>query len=366
MADIIDYLIWRGDVPFSADPFGEVDNLILAELSYMKFEGIVPSDGTEIPLWRAAEEYLALYPPEERSAKITFSALCPYMLREMAGGERFKNAGLSRCVSSTDPAQGEQFAAITASLGDGSSYISFRGTDGSFVGWREDFEMSYKSGTGGQLAAARYLDAAASGTKGELRVGGHSKGGNFAVYAAAFSSAETKKRITEIYSNDGPGFLDEVTESAGYREIAPRIISIIPESSAIGVLLSTASRRKVVKSSASGVRQHDGFSWQVERNAFVPGEQTEVSAFLGETVKSWLSALDEETRSSAVGTVFSVLDSTGAESFRDLGENKRKTAESLALGMRGLPKEKQKELIKVMGDLFRSGGKVATGHIKKD
>ena len=69
MADIIDYLIWRGDVPFSADPFGEVDNLILAELSYMKFEGIVPSDGTEIPLWRAAEEYLALYPPEERSAR---------------------------------------------------------------------------------------------------------------------------------------------------------------------------------------------------------------------------------------------------------------------------------------------------------
>lgn len=366
MADIIDYLEWRGDIPLTADGFNDVDNLILAELSYMKLDAIVPPDGTEIPLWQAAGEYFSRFPLEERTAKTAFSALCPYMLQKMSEGGRFSNAGLSRFVSSVDAGQGEQFAAVTVSLSDGSRYVSFRGTDGSFVGWREDFEMSYKSGTGGQLSAARYLDAVCEETSGPVRVGGHSKGGNFAVYAAAFSSRETKKRITEIYSNDGPGFLDEVTESEGYREIAPRIISIIPEASAIGVLLTTASKRKVVKSSASGIKQHDGFSWQVERNAFACGRQTEVSDFLGKTVKSWLSALDEESRSSAVGTVFSVLDSTGAESFRDLGENKLKTLEGLAAGMRDLPKEKQKELIRVMGDLFKSGGKVATGYIMKD
>ena len=42
MANILDYLDWRGDIPFSTDPFNEVDSLVLSELSYCGFEGIVP------------------------------------------------------------------------------------------------------------------------------------------------------------------------------------------------------------------------------------------------------------------------------------------------------------------------------------
>ncbi|MBQ1768630.1 MAG: DUF2974 domain-containing protein [Oscillospiraceae bacterium] len=366
MADIIDYLKWRGDLPFSADPFNDVDNLILSELSYAKFDGIVPPDGRPVSISEARDGYFKLYPPAERTAKTAFSALVPYMLDEMANGARFGSAELSRYVNDLDNEAGEQFSAVTVSLSDGSVYAAFRGTDGSLVGWREDFEMGYKSGTAGQRAAARYLDAVAESTSGPIRTGGHSKGGNFAVYAAAFSKPETRRRISEIYSNDGPGFLDEVTESEGYREIAPRITSIIPESSAIGVLLTTAAERRVVKSAATGIMQHDGFSWQLERNSFIPAEQTEMSAFLGKTVKSWLFRLDEETRASAVETIFSVLESTGAESFRTMSEKKLKTAEAVAAAMRGVPREKQKELIRVMGDLFRSTGKVAAEYIKRD
>ena len=41
MATIFDYLEWRGDIPFEADPFNEVDNLILAELAAERKYGCV-------------------------------------------------------------------------------------------------------------------------------------------------------------------------------------------------------------------------------------------------------------------------------------------------------------------------------------
>ena len=45
MANIFDYLDWRGDMPLSADPLNEVDNLVLSELVYTDFREIVPEDG---------------------------------------------------------------------------------------------------------------------------------------------------------------------------------------------------------------------------------------------------------------------------------------------------------------------------------
>ena len=41
MANILDYLDWRGDLTLQQSPFNEVDNLILAELSFLDFGGIL-------------------------------------------------------------------------------------------------------------------------------------------------------------------------------------------------------------------------------------------------------------------------------------------------------------------------------------
>ena len=57
MPNIFDYLEWRGDVPFSADPFNDVDGLVLAELAYTLFDGIVPEDGEKISLGQVREEF---------------------------------------------------------------------------------------------------------------------------------------------------------------------------------------------------------------------------------------------------------------------------------------------------------------------
>ena len=47
MANVVDYLHWRGDLTFENDPFNNVDNLILSILSYLGFGGVVPSERSE-------------------------------------------------------------------------------------------------------------------------------------------------------------------------------------------------------------------------------------------------------------------------------------------------------------------------------
>ena len=47
MANMMDYLDWRGDITFAQSRFNEVDNLILSQMCYAPFEGIVSEDGRE-------------------------------------------------------------------------------------------------------------------------------------------------------------------------------------------------------------------------------------------------------------------------------------------------------------------------------
>ena len=63
--------------------------------------------------------------------------------------------------------------------------------------------------TSSQTMAEAYLRARLN-TFDTLLVGGHSKGGNLAVYAAAMLPDELFDRIEHVYSNDGPGFCREV------------------------------------------------------------------------------------------------------------------------------------------------------------
>ncbi len=43
MPNILDYVDWRGDITFDKSPFNDIDNLIFTQLSYINFDGIVPS-----------------------------------------------------------------------------------------------------------------------------------------------------------------------------------------------------------------------------------------------------------------------------------------------------------------------------------
>jgi hypothetical protein len=67
MADMFEYLSWRGDLAFEEAAPNAVDALILSTLVYCDFSGIVPEDGiSPVPLQTAAEALLTLPDPETR------------------------------------------------------------------------------------------------------------------------------------------------------------------------------------------------------------------------------------------------------------------------------------------------------------
>ena len=169
-------------------------------------------------------------------------------------------------------------------------------------------------------------------------MGGHSKGGNLAVYAAASVPAEVQARITAVYNNDGPGFDEAFLASEGYRRIAPRIITLLPQYSIVGTLLTQAESCTIVKSSKPGVAAHDGFNWEVLGTAFLRCEHlSRRSRAFDETMQEMLQRMDQSERAEFIDTFFDLLCADGAVTLTDINEHKLRSA--LELG-RELRKEK--------------------------
>ncbi len=361
MPNLFDYLHWRADVPLSASPFNHVDNLILSELAYTDFAGIVPDDGAAMPLCEVQTRFYALHDRSEIEARTDYSytARAPFLMDAMCEGERFRGVRLFAYEARTDKDEAAQFAAVTFLLPDGTAYVAFRGTDGTVVGWKEDMILSYHSNTLGQLRATDYLTRIGALTALPLRVGGHSKGGNLAVYAAAHCAPELQARLLRVWSNDGPGFRDEVRVLEGYQRIQEKCVSIVPDTSVIGLLLECDCERRVVRSSASGLVQHDGFSWECGPVDFVPAELTRAGVYLEKTVDNWVARQDDATLRSLVDSLFTVFEATGAETFHSMGTRKMRNAELMMAAFRALPWEKQRELFSATGKLVTTGGKTA-------
>ena len=356
--NVFDYLEWRGDVPLSTSPFNPVDNLVFAELVYTDFSEIVPNDGTVLPLSEVRDRFFTLHSREEieERAEHSYTGRAPFLMDSMLNGIRFSDVNLCFYKAETNKDETAQFAAVTFLLPDGNAYVAYRGTDGTVVGWKEDFILSYRSGTKGQQSAVDYLDRVGGLLECPLHVGGHSKGGNLAVYAASLCSDAVRGKIRRVWSNDGPGFREEVRMLPGYRDIQPRCLSIIPETSIIGLLLECDCERQVVKSNASGLAQHDGFSWEIGPKDFVSAKLTRTGTYFEKAVDTWLAQQDEEILRSLVDSVFSLFEATGEDTFHSMTTKKMKTAELMMAALRALPKEKQKELLQATGQIFTSSG----------
>lgn len=310
MADMLDYLHWRGDLLFSQFPPNMVDALLFSSLSYVRFEDIVPGvPGVRVTLAAAAEGVLKK-PAAEIRARVPRDL---ELLAAAAETPRFSQVELAFYQSVFLPEEETQFAAVTFFPGDGSAFLTFRGTDQTLVGWKEDFNMSFCQSVPAQRMAVQYVEAFAGAVAGPLRLGGHSKGGNLAVYAAARCRPAVQDRILDVYNQDGPGFTESMMGDPGYRRMVPKIHTYVPQSSVIGMLLEHEERYSVIKSNQIGMMQHDPHSWEVLGKEFVPVEGLTADArFVSRTLKSWLSGMTREERGDFFDTVFALLASGDA------------------------------------------------------
>ena len=305
MSDMFDYLNWRGDIRFSQMALNPVDALIFSTLSYIRFHDVVSTQtDCELSLREAADQLLAM---EDAATRPRTPKDLP-LLRAAADTERFGSTRLCFYRDVFIPEEETQFAAMTFRMDDGTAFLAFRGTDNTLVGWKEDFNMSFQESIPAQQLALKYLQEFAARTRGPIWMGGHSKGGNLAVYAAAKSDRFTQSRIIAVHNQDGPGFSDAMMKDPGYQRIIPKIRSFVPQSSVIGMLLEHEEPYTIIRSNQIGVMQHDPYSWEVKGPGFqLVEELTEDSRFLDRTFKNWLAGMSNEERSDFFDTVFSLL-----------------------------------------------------------
>ena len=314
MGNIRDYIRWRGDLSFEQSAFNEVDNLILSCLSYLNLDGMDEVQrGNGLTLAEVRERFFQMHTKEELEADKSFVSPVPYMLQEMAECRRFGGSRIRNYINEILTEEEQQFSAMEILLDDGSAYVAFRGTDDTIVGWKEDFRLC-NGVVRAQQKAAEYLEERGRGSSRLLRVGGHSKGGNLAIYAAANSSPNVREHILEIYSNDGPGFPGDFADREGMQKILPKITRIIPEFSVIGMLLEHEKEPMIVRSSQKGMLQHDGFSWEVSGPSFVRADTLDRRALgFAEILHKWIDHMDAEQRTRLVEDLFSVMEASGSE-----------------------------------------------------
>ena len=348
MGNILDYMDWR-DIELEKVEFNEIDNLILARLSYFPFDGIVKED-EEITI----KEAYTRYKKNGTTGRILQEediTLFPVL----ADSKRFGQMKLSNYVNKLDPVQEKQFSAITIKMPDDTIYVSYRGTDNTIVGWKEDLNMSFQELVPAQTDAVFYLECIAKKYKGKIRVGGHSKGGNLAVYAAAFASQKVKSRIIDVYNNDGPGFQETVTQTEQYQSIVHKVHTYIPQSSIIGRLLYHEEETTILKSTQTGIMQHDLYTWQVLGDHFIEDELTNSSEFIDQTITNWLKDVSAEQRGQFIDILFEILYATQAQTLSEIGSNWFSSAKTMLKTYKNMDEESKEIMSKTLNELFRIG-----------
>ena len=297
--------------------FDTLDSLALTQLAYMPMEGLMQSGKTTTVemLWHFISlAYLDAFPT-------FYQRKCYFFLQSCAARKRYANLRILDYQNDVDPDQETQFSACTFALPGGARYIAFRGTDLSITGWKEDFNMSFMT-VPAQIKAVEYLNRAANAFHGKLYLGGHSKGGNLALYAASHTPADIRKRIKQVYSFDGPGVDKDTLDSPAYQAMHSRVQSYIPQSSVIGMLLCYHPDYMVVRSGAVGLMQHDVFTWEIEDGEFKQLQEMNLSTRVSsEAFNLWLDQHTGEERRFMVDVIFKIVSGIGADDVSPLLED---------------------------------------------
>lgn len=356
MADIFDYLAWRGDLPLTQDGLNEVDGAVLAQFAYIPFECFAdPLPDCFISVRDMAANALGDVQLKDNQR---WKQSDDRLLTTMAKSARFGNLGVAFLTSRLDEQVQTQFSAITVRLDTEHYFIAFRGTDDTLIGWKEDLNMSYLCPIPAQQMAVEYVRHVADLVDGRIILGGHSKGGNLAIFAGAFCGKEIQEQIDAVYNYDGPGFFDDILQTDGYQRICTRIHTYIPQFSVVGMLLNHQEECTVVHSTETGIMQHDIYSWEMIGPKFVSLDTvTDGSRFLNSTIKEWIKKMTPEQFEVFTNTIFDVLLQTNAHTFQEMRENWFDASRSIVRSMGGTDENTRAAVMEVMRMLVRSAGK---------
>ncbi len=376
MANLFDYVAWRGDISFDTIPFNKIDALLLSHISYSLLNGLVPSSFKESKtLSQLNKDFKASADYEER-LKIGFviNKKTPELLAKTAKSLRFKNVRICgyREIFSEDDV--EQFAAMTYIVKNGKDeevVISYRGTDDTLVGWKEDFNIVWQNPIPAQKDALLYIEEASKSFKNDFVIIGHSKGGNLAINTAVKCGDKIQKRIKQIYNFDGPGFSEDFFKKPEYLAIESKLVNIYPEMSFVGMIFHHPEKYEIVKSDGFAVMQHDPLTWQILGPSFENKKDfTNESKMFYKTLNEWVERLDSVQTKKFVTALWDIIMASDVKTLSELSKSGLIAGAKMFAKMATMDRE-SKEEVRVVLDLlrdivFKDTPLVKALHFKKD
>lgn len=309
--NIEDYLLWRGDYTFAQEPFNPIDVLVFSELAYVNF--------SPAGLLDYGEKSMSL---NEAGTKIM--ELGAYELKTLDGGQenffrlayeskRFGNVLIRNYTEIFDPEENTQFSAVHFQYGAHSTFVAFRGTDASIIGWKEDFMITFTL-TKSQEHAKQYLEETLRDGM-RYMLGGHSKGGNLAMYAMANLDAHKQQLIDHVYVLDAPGFAPDVFDHEKLKQLYEKTTRIIPEFCIISKIYEIDFPDTVIIDAAGvATQQHDLITWQVYGPKLrTVTKNSAVSKALMDVIMRWVYSETIEERKVFVNEIFDALSAGGAK-----------------------------------------------------
>lgn len=347
MSNVIEYIKRNGNLRFKDNELNELDKIILTRFSYLPFKEIILYKKETIENISNKMKNLSL-------EKFLWKDDKEFII-ELGRTKRFKDLKVTDYKEIIDLKAEKQFSAITIWLPNRVKFISYRGTDMSLVGWKEDLNMSFMKDIPSQLEGVEYLNEIGKKYFGKLIVGGHSKGGNIAVYSSIFCKDIIKRKILEVINADGPGFDKSVISSENYLKMLERINTYIPQSSVVGRLLEHEEAYEIIYSTQKGLMQHDIYSWQIEGNKLKRiNSLTSDSQFFNKVVRNWLQTASQKQKENFVNIIYEVLISTEAKEISDLGVDTFKKITKAIKSYRNIDKEERREIEKMIKLFFES------------
>lgn len=347
MADMIDYISWRGDLTFDEREVNIVDILIMSQFALLDLNGVVEKRRVSLDAMRNKMYKIG-------RADVPVGLLAPRdmvgLMNAAADSERFKKVKLHNRIEITDTSNDTQITALTADLPNNVRIVIFSGTGDTIVAWKEDFNLMYKE-IPAQKVATEYLEEMARKWYGELYVTGHSKGGHLTLYSAVNCDKRTRAKITAAYSFDGPGLNEKQSDNLVESPIYDRIYNVIPEGSIVGRLFCHKEQTRIVRSDNTGLIQHDAFNWYVTKDGFEYSDKNlDWSDEINTLTKNIIDEMDDKKREEFTEAFYKVLYGSGATTLTDLMSKGKETLEAY----RNLSSEEKRVLLeisnKLMGD----------------
>lgn len=346
------YYLENNMASFKSSKINEIDALIFSYISYFHIQAPVYKQGTFDSI------YIKDLNNIKYNNKMIYDSIdiesTKKLLKIISASPRFRDVQITYYIEKSSKIVEKQFSAMTFKFLDENYFIAYRGTDHSFVGWKEDLNMAFVADVPAQKEALKYLKKVADKFKGNIYVGGHSKGGNLATYAVGFIDEDNKKRVKKVYNFDGPSLNTKLMKLKNYDQTKKIIKKYVPQSSIVGMCFEKTSRYKVIKSNTIGVLQHNPFTWEVGKNTFKKEKDSTIdSKIFKRAINMLIESLTEKEIKIVIDSIYEVVKASNTSTLEQFSKDMIASIMKIFDSISKLSAEQKKIIMKAVSIYIR-------------